>query len=68
MGRFETDERRKVLVLLALISVYFIWGSTYLALRFGLEGFPPFLLNGLRFTLAGALIYPLSRLSGADRP
>jgi len=68
MGRFETDERRKVLVLLALISVYFIWGSTYLALRFGLEGFPPFLLNGLRFTLAGVLIYPLSRLSGADRP
>ena len=33
-------------LVLALAAVYFIWGSTYLALRFGLEGFPPFLLNG----------------------
>ncbi|HEX9762383.1 MAG TPA: drug/metabolite exporter YedA, partial [Acidimicrobiia bacterium] len=34
--------------ILALLAVYLIWGSTYLGLRFGLEGFPPFLLNGIR--------------------
>jgi drug/metabolite transporter (DMT)-like permease len=68
MERVEAGESPKLLLLLALLSVYFIWGSTYLALRFGLEGFPPFLLNGLRFIIAGALIYPLSRLNGAVRP
>ena len=68
MDRIEAGRGTRLLVPLALISVYFIWGSTYLALRFGLEGFPPFLLNGLRFTIAGALVYPLARLSGAARP
>jgi drug/metabolite transporter (DMT)-like permease len=57
----------KALITVSLISVYFIWGSTYLALRFGLEGFPPFLLNGLRFSMAAALLYTLARLSGASR-
>ncbi|MGH8946373.1 MAG: EamA family transporter, partial [Acidimicrobiia bacterium] len=64
----DAAQGSKGLVALSLISVYFIWGSTYLALRFGLEGLPPFLLNGLRFIIAGALIYPLARLSGAPRP
>lgn len=44
------------LVIAALIAVYFIWGSTYLGLRFGLEGFPPFLLNGIRFLIAGVIL------------
>jgi drug/metabolite transporter (DMT)-like permease len=43
-------------VVLALIAVYLIWGSTYLGLRFGLEGFPPFLLNGFRFLMAGGAL------------
>ncbi|MCO6503242.1 MAG: drug/metabolite exporter YedA [Acidimicrobiales bacterium] len=47
----------KTLVVAAIVTLYFVWGSTYLALRFGLEGFPPFLLNGLRFLLAGALLW-----------
>jgi drug/metabolite transporter (DMT)-like permease len=68
MKETGASEGSKALTVLSLLSVYFIWGSTYLALRFGLEGFPPFLLNGLRFTLAGALVYPLARLSGASRP
>ena len=42
--------------ILALLAVYLIWGSTYLGLRFGLEGFPPFLLNGIRFLIAGGLM------------
>jgi len=52
----------RITVLLALAAVYLIWGSTYLALRFGLEGFPPFLLNGIRFTTAGALMYGYLRV------
>jgi drug/metabolite transporter (DMT)-like permease len=55
-------------LVLALVAVYFIWGSTYLALRFGLEGFPPFLLNGIRFVLAGLAIYVLLRWRGMPAP
>ncbi len=51
----------KRLVIGALGALYFVWGSTYLAIRFGLEGFPPFLLNGVRFLIAGALMFLLLR-------
>ena len=41
-------------IALALAAVYVIWGSTYLGIRFALEGgFPPFLLGGIRFLIAG---------------
>lgn len=43
----------RLLVILAFIAVYFIWGSTYLAVRFGLTGFPPFILVSLRYIAAG---------------
>ncbi|MDJ0954269.1 MAG: drug/metabolite exporter YedA [Acidimicrobiia bacterium] len=60
--------RQRFLVLAALGAVYVIWGSTYLALRFGLEGFPPFILNGIRFVVAGAIMYPVLRARGLPRP
>ena len=45
-------------VALALAAVYVIWGSTYLGIRFALEGgFPPFLLGGIRFVIAGSLMH-----------
>ena len=44
----ESARRRSLLVALSLLAVYLIWGSTYLGLKWGLEGFPPFLLNGIR--------------------
>lgn len=56
------------LVLLALLSVYIIWGSTYLAIRVALEEIPPFLLVGLRFTIAGGLMYGFLRWRGVPNP
>ena len=54
---------------LALAAVYLIWGSTYLAIRFALEGgFPPFLLGGIRFAIAGAVLYGVLRLRGMPAP
>lgn len=56
-------------VVFALALVYVIWGSTYLAIRFALEGgFPPFLLGGIRFVLAGALMFAFLRLRGMAAP
>lgn len=42
--------------LLAYILVCIIWGSTYLAIRVGVQSFPPFLFGGIRFMIAGSII------------
>ena len=56
-------------VALALVTLYLIWGSTYLAIRFALEGgFPPFLLGGVRFLIAGGLMYAFLRARGTPAP
>ena len=55
-------------VALALLSVYVIWGSTYLAIRVGLEGFPPFLMGSVRMAIAGALMYVVLRARGESAP
>jgi drug/metabolite transporter (DMT)-like permease len=57
-----------LLIILALFCTYFIWGSTYLAIRFGIESFPPFLMAGVRFTIAGAILYCVMRFFGAPNP
>jgi drug/metabolite transporter (DMT)-like permease len=44
-------------VLGALAIVYVVWGSTYLGIKIGLEGFPPMLLGATRFLVAGAALY-----------
>jgi drug/metabolite transporter (DMT)-like permease len=53
---------------LALAAVYLLWGSTYLAIRFALPGYPPFLLGAIRMFLAGALMYAVLRARGASPP
>ncbi len=60
---------RGIAVAIALVSVYLIWGSTYLGIRFALEGgYPPLLMGGGRFVLAGALMYGLLRWRGEPAP
>ena len=56
-------------VAIALAALYIIWGSTYLGIRFALEGgFPPFLLGGVRFIIAGSLMYAVLRWRGVPAP
>src|SRR5512135_459378 len=52
----------------ALAAVYVLWGSTYLAIRVALPGYPPFLLGAVRMFLAGALMYAALRVRGARPP
>ncbi|MCI0345151.1 MAG: drug/metabolite exporter YedA, partial [Chloroflexi bacterium] len=42
---------------LALLTIYVIWGSTYLGIRYAIETMPPLLMAGARFILAGAILY-----------
>ncbi|TMI52339.1 drug/metabolite exporter YedA [Candidatus Bathyarchaeota archaeon] len=55
-------------IALAFLSIYTIWGSTYLAIRFAVETFPPFLMAAVRFLIAGGVLYTWMRLRGAPRP
>ena len=52
----------------AMISVYLIWGSTYLAIRFAIETIPPFLMAGIRFLIAGGILYGVRRGQGDAVP
>jgi len=46
----------RVLVLAAFLAIYFIWGSTYLAIRFAIESIPPLVTAGIRHTTAGLVL------------
>lgn len=58
----------RLLIPLGLFTLYVIWGSTYLGIRFALESYPPFLLAGLRFLCAGVLMFGFLRLRGVAAP
>jgi drug/metabolite transporter (DMT)-like permease len=45
--------------------VYIVWGTTYLAIRVGVRHMPPFAFAGIRYLVAGALLYPFARRSAA---
>lgn len=55
-------------VLLAFAAIYVFWGSTYLAILYAIETMPPFLMAGVRFVVAGAILYAWSWLRGTPRP
>ncbi len=55
-------------VLLAFAALYFIWGSTYLAIRFAIETMPPLTMAAVRFAIAGSMLYGWASWRGAQRP
>jgi len=55
-------------VWLGMLSIYIVWGSTYLAIRFAVETIPPFLMAGVRNFIAGVILYAFMRLRGTPAP
>lgn len=55
-------------ILAAFASIYLIWGSTYLAIRYADQTIPPFIMGGIRFLVSGALLYAWARFRGAPAP
>ena len=55
-------------ILLAYGAIYFVWGSTFLAIRVGVNQVPPFLLAGIRFFLAGIILYVWMRAKETPSP
>jgi drug/metabolite transporter (DMT)-like permease len=54
--------------LLAFAIIYFVWGSTFLAIRVGVREVPPLLLASMRFFIAGIVLYGWMRLKGTPSP
>jgi drug/metabolite transporter (DMT)-like permease len=67
-SRFGTASPARWTLVAAFAAIYIIWGSTYLAIRIALETLPPFFMAGMRFLVAGALLYGWARLRGAAPP
>jgi drug/metabolite transporter (DMT)-like permease len=63
-----TSRPRAWKLLLAFAIIYFVWGSSYLAVRIGVREVPPFLLAGMRFGVAGAFLYGWMRTRGMKSP
>lgn len=55
-------------VLTALLTVYVVWGSTYFAIQVALQAFPPFMMIGTRFLVAGAILFAWQKWRGATNP
>jgi len=58
----------KTLVLLSFAAVYVLWGSTYFAIRIGVESIPPFLMAGLRHFTTGLVFFPVFRKLSNEKP
>ena len=58
----SSNMRKRMFIILSLISLYILWGGTYLAMRIALQGFPPFILAGVRQLTAGILLFIFLRL------
>lgn len=59
---------RRFWIILALLTVYIIWGTTYLAIRVALESYPPYLMMGIRFVIAGGILLIFLWARGAKMP
>jgi drug/metabolite transporter (DMT)-like permease len=56
-----------VRIWLALGTVYLLWGSTYLGIKYSIETIPPLLMGSVRFLVAGAVLYAISIRTGDAR-
>ncbi|OAM51536.1 drug/metabolite exporter YedA [Methylovorus sp. MM2] len=61
-------KQRALLVVAALTTLYFVWGSTFLAMRFAIESFPPFMMAAIRFTVAGGMLFLILLIRGYAFP
>ncbi|MEP6788177.1 MAG: EamA family transporter [Acidobacteriota bacterium] len=67
--RTQDEKQRLIFMIAAFAAVYLIWGSTYLAIKYAIETMPTFLMAGVRFLVAGAILYTAARISpGYEKP
>jgi drug/metabolite transporter (DMT)-like permease len=67
-ARLSAAAPSRLAVAAALAAVYLVWGSTYLAIAIGVQGYPPFAMGAIRMLAAGALFYAVLRWRGVASP
>ncbi|MDX2163088.1 MAG: EamA family transporter [bacterium] len=68
MSAVPAQRPARWLIILAFLTVYLIWGSSYIGIRFAVETIPPFLMAGTRFAAAGLILIAWSRVIGCPLP
>lgn len=59
-----SPKQSKLIIIAAFFAIYFVWGTTYLAIKYAIETIPPFLMMGMRSLFAGITLYAWGRLRG----
>src|SRR5450759_4114333 len=67
-GAATLETRNHLWIVLALLTLYLIWGSTYFFIRVAIVSIPPFLMTGARLLVAGSVLYFILRLLGCPAP
>src|SRR5579863_3344571 len=62
------SESFRIRLILSFFAIYFLWGTTFFAIRVAVEELPPLFAAGTRFFLAGVVLYAFMRLKGETRP
>lgn len=62
------SQKNHLAIILAVVTLYIIWGTTYLGQRVALASFPPFLLAGIRFVIAGGVMLAFLRTRDQHMP
>ncbi|KAA3616874.1 MAG: hypothetical protein D8M58_17895 [Calditrichaeota bacterium] len=60
--------KKKLKIILAYFAIYFIWGSTFLAIRYAIDSIPPFIMVGFRTIIAGAILFIFSIFKNKQYP
>ena len=64
----DAHKIQQLKIIFAFAVIYFVWGSTYIAIRFAIETIPPFLMAGIRFTVSGLLLYMWQNRNHSVKP
>ena len=68
MIRWNLHRQKDFRAWIALIAVWFFWGTTYLGIRIALESFPPLIILSARYLLSGIILLIAARIVGARLP
>ncbi len=68
LGHGATAPATKWQLAAGFLVIYLVWGSTYLAIHWGVETIPPFGMGAARFLTAGSILYLWCRIRGAEKP
>ncbi len=58
----------RISIILAFAAVYVIWGSTYLGIKYAIQTMPPLLMSGVRYFIAGLIVFVIAISTGAPFP